>query len=386
MNYLFFTGGSGNRGCEAIVRGTKEIFKDETLIVYSAKPEEENDSGLSQIIECRSLNKSVTGISKLWSHLLCWMSYHFGTGKLQVKQIYSDFLKSVKRDDTYFVIGGDVYCYDKPRIYYRVNEILKDSKKILWGCSIEPDKIDKEMIEDLKNYDMIYARESITYNALVSHDIKNNIRLLPDPAFIMKCDEVTLPEGFSENNTIGINISPMIIGLESKNGLALKNYENLIEYILETTDCQIALIPHVIWENNDDREPLNKFLDKYCDTKRVIIVDALPAEKIKSIISKCRIMVAARTHASIAAYSMCVPTLVVGYSVKARGIAKDLFGEYEHYTISVQSLETEGDLVQSFKWIMENEETIRKHLINFIPQYVAQLNELNISEADMCRG
>lgn len=40
---------------------------------------------------------------------------------------------------------------------------------------------------------------------------------------------------------------------------------------------------------------------------------------LKGYISRCRFLVAARTHASIAAYSTGVPALVAGYSVKARG-------------------------------------------------------------------
>jgi colanic acid/amylovoran biosynthesis protein len=63
--------------------------------------------------------------------------------------------------------------------------------------------------------------------------------------------------------------------------------------------------------------------------------------------------VGARTHATIAAYSSCVPTLVVGYSVKARGIARDIFGSEENMVIPVQSLEHEDDLVNAFKYIQE---------------------------------
>ena len=92
--------------------------------------------------------------------------------------------------------------------------------------------------------------------------------------------------------------------------------------------------------------------------------------ELKGFISRCRIFVGARTHATIAAYSTCVPTLVVGYSVKARGIAKDIFGEYEHYTISAQSLKEKKDLTESFKWILEREEEIRKHLVDFMPEYI----------------
>ncbi len=78
----------------------------------------------------------------------------------------------------------------------------------------------------------------------------------------------------------------------------------------------------------------------------------------------------ARTHATIAAYSTCVPTLVVGYSVKARGIARDIFGSEDNMVIPVQSLEHEDDLVNAFKYIQENESNIRQHLQNFMPSYI----------------
>lgn len=376
MLYLFFTGGSGNRGCEAIVRGTKEILNENDLVVFSANINEEVESGLSQVIECRKLEESKTGIRGKISHLICWMSYHFGNGKLQVKQIYSSFLKTIKKEDNYLVIGGDVYCYDKPRIYYRVNEILKNNKKILWGCSIEPDSIDDEMKKDLQGYNVIYARESITYEGLIAHGIKENVRIYPDPAFAMKTKECSLPKGFAEGNTIGINVSPLIADRETVQGITLLNYRKLIRYILDTTDCQIALIPHVIWENSDDRMSLKELYHSFENSSRVIMVEGFPAEQIKYVISKCRFMIAARTHASIAAYSTCVPTLVVGYSVKARGIAKDLFEDVDHYTIPVQSLKTENDLTNAFQWVWNREYTVRKHLKEFIPAYIANMKNI----------
>ena len=42
------------------------------------------------------------------------------------------------------------------------------------------------------------------------------------------------------------------------------------------------------------------------------------------LIAQCELLVCCRTHASIAGYSTGVPTLVLGYSVKAEGIAADL--------------------------------------------------------------
>lgn len=377
MIYLFFTGGSGNRGCEAIVRGTAELLPNQNMVVYSAHLAEDKDSNLDKIVECRRLTTPRTGIYKIISHFICSMSYHFGNGKNQVKQIYSDFLRNIKDNDLYLVIGGDVYCYDKPQIYYRVNELLDKNQKILWGCSIEPESIDDEMKKDLLQYDLIYARESITYDGLISRGITKNVKLYPDPAFAMKASDVPLVNGFIEKNTIGINVSPLIVEKESVSGITIENYKELIRHILNSTDCSVALIPHVIWKNSDDRTTLKMLFDYFKDNERVLMVDGLPAEQIKSYISKCRFMVAARTHASIAAYSTCVPTLVVGYSVKARGIAKDIFGDYEHYTIPVQSLKNQYDLLNSFLWLWDRETQIRNHLEKKIPEYVNRLNEID---------
>ena len=91
--------------------------------------------------------------------------------------------------------------------------------------------------------------------------------------------------------------------------------------------------------------------------------------ELKGYIARCRFMIAARTHASIAAYSTCVPTLVVGYSVKAKGIAKDIFGSYENYVLPVQSLSKEDELVNAFNWLYQHEDSIRTHLETMMPEY-----------------
>ena len=92
-------------------------------------------------------------------------------------------------------------------------------------------------------------------------------------------------------------------------------------------------------------------------------------EELKGYISRCRLFVGARTHATIAAYSSCVPTLVVGYSVKARGIARDLFGQEEHYVLPVQSLRNRDDLVKEFQWLSSQEKEIREKLEKKMPDY-----------------
>ena len=81
--------------------------------------------------------------------------------------------------------------------------------------------------------------------------------------------------------------------------------------------------------------------------------------------------VGARTHATIAAYSSCVPTLGVGYSVKARGIARDLFGTEDNYVLPVQTLKKENQLTDAFMWLSQREYTVRAHLESILPAYLA---------------
>ena len=148
-----------------------------------------------------------------------------------------------------------------------------------------------------------------------------------------------LPNNFISNNTVGLNLSPVVQNLGKRNNIAYNNFIELIKYIIKNTNMNIVLIPHVVWESNNDLELLAKLYKQFKKTNRVCLIDKpYNACQLKGVISQCRFMIAARTHASIAAYSTQVPTLVISYSVKAKGIAKDIFGDYKDYVLPVQEL------------------------------------------------
>ena len=150
----------------------------------------------------------------------------------------------------------------------------------------------------------------------------------------------------------------------------MKNYKALVEHILKTTDMSVALIPHVIWDRSNDRTTINELYEFFKDEKRVVKIDDHSCEELKGYIARCRFFIGARTHATIAAYSSKVPTLVIGYSVKAKGIAKDLFGSYENYVVPVQCLEKEEQLLSAFQWMYDREEEYKKELDAVMPSYI----------------
>lgn len=366
MIQLYYHGGSKNHGCEAIIRSTYKILNQD-MNVFSTNPDSDYKYKINEIMNVyEDKIDNITGLKRIIASI-----YY----RITKKTLYSTSIKrkcllsNIKQNDICLSVGGDNYCYEGQEILVDINTLIrkKGAKTVLWGCSVEENMIDKNLKKDLAEYSLIVARESISYNFLKK--INQNTVLLSDPAFQLNKVDRELPEGFIEGNTIGINVSPLIIGCEKSNGITLENYKNLIEWILKETDCNIALIPHVVVENNDDREPLEFLYNLYKNTNRVVLLPDCNCEEIKGYISRCRFFIGARTHATIAAYSTKVPTLVVGYSVKAKGIAKDIFGQYENYVIPVQSLKEKNDLTNSFKWIYDNEQKIKEHLNNMMDEY-----------------
>ncbi len=364
---LYMHGGSGNHGCEAIVRTTSKLLggaKD--LSLWSWARNEDEKYGVSELYEKIIVSEELERFSlPYFEALIRRKLFSQKDANMQV------FLKHNFKNKIAFSVGGDNYCY--PWSANQAVELNKTIRKyakatVLWGCSIDPEAITDEVREDLAKYDLITAREPYTYELL--KEINPNVIKVADPAFTLDTVKLPLPEGFIEGNTVGVNVSPLIMKYGTEDNVILENYENMIRYILENTDMSVCLIPHVVWENNDDRLPIDELYKRFNGNKRVVKLDDANCCELKGYISRCRFFVGARTHATIAAYSTCVPTLVAGYSIKSRGIAKDLFGTDENYVLPVQNLNTADQLAKNFAWLLENENSIRKTLKDNMDEYI----------------
>ncbi len=387
---VYMHAGSGNHGCEAIVNSLCHMIKEKVKLVSYFGEEDERYS-LKELCEIRGERRFENHKA---AHVL-YYGYRKLTGDREsfIRYRYGDVFKK-EAAPLAISIGGDNYCYENMLGDLRLANSAfnrRGTRTALLGCSIEPELLKrKEISEDLRKYHTIIARESITYEALkeafgkTSKEISEKtdkgmaeavsggcpeVLCFPDPAFTLMAKELPLPEGFALGNTVGINVSPMIQDNEKKSGVTMENYKELISFIIQNTDMQIALIPHVVWERNDDRGPVHELYRAFADTGRVAEIGDGGCEELKGFIGRCRFFVGARTHATIAAYSMGVPTLVVGYSVKARGIARDLFGTEENYVLPVQSLEKKDDLTKGFRWLLSHEKEVREKLGEVMPGY-----------------
>ncbi|WP_191561445.1 polysaccharide pyruvyl transferase family protein [Metabacillus idriensis] len=368
--FMYAHAGSPNRGCEAIVRSSATIIKEKLdgskIYLASYRPETDQIiSNLDGIYDGSNTEIKKFSIAWVVSSLKVKLfkdeSYAFG-------KIHQKVIKQIKNKDICLSIGGDNYCYGEQPGWYEVNKRVKaqGKKLVLWGCSIGEEDMSSRKLEDLRLFDLILARESLTYNMLLKKGL-NNVRLVADPAFTMEKEELELPDGWQEWNTIGLNFSPLVWKRNKQSQHAVKD---LIEHILAETTMTIVLTPHVIDEGNNDHEILFNYFEEYKHTGRVIILpDNLNAIQYKGYIARMRFFIGARTHATIAAYSNCVPTMVLGYSVKSKGIAKDLFGD-EKLVLNINEVSDSTKLINSFNEMLSNEIELISELKQAVPKII----------------
>lgn len=364
---MYAHGGSMNRGCEAIVRSSTAIIKQKidearVYLISGAPSSDKIIVKLDGIYNGSDLSIKKYSYDWLLSSIKVKFfqdeSYAFG-------KIHENIIKHIKNVDVCLSIGGDNYCYGEQPGLYEVNRRVKSQGKklVLWGCSIGEEDMSAMKLDDLKSFDLILARESLTYQMLQSKGLRN-VKLCADPAFTMEKEELELPEDWQEGNTIGLNFSPLV-WKRNKNSQAAVT--DLINHIIQTTDMTIALTPHVIQEDNNDYEVLSRYYEQFKHTGRVIILpDHLNAIQYKGYIARMRFFIGARTHATIAAYSNFVPTMVLGYSVKSKGISKDIFGE-EKLVLNIEEISDSKKLMDKFNEMVAEEENLRSKLQQSIP-------------------
>lgn len=362
--FLFDHTGCVNRGCEAIVRGTMNIISrsDESPRFHLASYLPETDAALgisTGAVKARQLNKFETALAAL--DLKINHSEYYS-----LKTAYSPVIAQAEDSDICLSVGGDTYCYGDNAPSRAIATALhkKGKKTVLWGASIGKEDLTAEKIETLKTFDGIFVRESLTYSLLEKIIPGSRLFQFADPAFCMEREDLPLPQGFEQDNTLGFNLSPLVI---KKNPEILNASVDFLKGIIQNTTLQIALIPHVTTEDSNDCDVLDEIFDRLDDSVRVVKIPAnLNAMQYKGYIARCRFFIGARTHATIAAYSNGVPTIVLGYSVKSRGISKDLFGE-EKFVLDANTVSGAEVLNVEFLKLIRQEDEIKKTLRKVIP-------------------
>jgi colanic acid/amylovoran biosynthesis protein len=365
---LFFHGGSDNRGCEAIARTATNLLRTDSriqkLALSSTNPESDK---VIPHIDVIHFNKDAKIEKFSLDGIINAVNIKFLKNEsFALQKIHKAIIDLIPEYDVFVSIGGDNYCYgEQPGIYEIDRSIKKAGKKlILWGASIGEEDLSEDKIKDLKTFDLLLVRESFTYQVLKNAGI-DKVKLVADGAFLMERKELALPENWKEGDTIGFNFSPLIL---KRNPESKEAAFALVQHILDTTDSAVCFIPHVIIPGNNDYEILEEFYNKFKNTGRVsLIPDNLDATEYKGYIARTRFFIGARTHATIAAYSSQVPTMVIGYSIKSKGIANDIFGKVR-LVLDIKESSDAQKLIAKFDEMKADEAELREILKTKIPE------------------
>lgn len=393
-NLITFVGNGsyGNRGCEAIIRGSVNIlgsvFPDYSY--YNAYfPDivpDKKDGIWDKKITYIPLDKG-TLRRQLFSPR--WWNY-----KLQEKIApenaknfrYRAARHAIIKSSAVAMVGGDNYSldYGYPSIFFQLNEFAYSLGKpvVLWGASVGPFSKDpsyeKYAANELRKVTRIYARESITVDYLRSIGIESNVIRVSDPAFFMEPEERVFPteiENKLVEGAIGINLSPLMGRFLDHSNQAdwIDQAKEIIVKITSEIHLPVVLIPHVTFNSPDNKNDDYVFMRRIYDSlsgdlkQNIVLMDRYyNAAETKFLISKLKAFIGARTHSTIASLSSAVPTLVLGYSIKGKGIIRDLFDNdqwvLEHHQIN--SSDILGKLIK----LLDSQESIRLQLASRLPK------------------
>lgn len=405
--------GCHNRGCEALVRTTidvlKEQFTDDIMVtVASLYPEHEfpicdipgvnvlpGYSGFN-----RKFSKSITRkvknltVSKLIKALLPYgiiKVLMFGKNKVKLsnpscrpikEEEFSQVwhLKQVMLEaDAVISIGGDMFIEDYGPPIYAMESIeyaqFLGRKTIIWGASIWPLKvkwIEKRVQELLLKADLVTVRDDPTVQYLSSLGITNNVVRVSDGAFLMKPqapEKEQFPRGTNKNSkTIGFNGSNLMFYYLSfhKSQEVIKELVNFFKVLIDKLGHNIVLIPHDGYPGAAERNFLYSFSQLVNRPGNTYLIPVgLNAKEIKGVIGLLEAFITMRFHPSIAALSQGVPTIGMSHSPKFAGMHKSVYG-HTNYLVSYENI-SQKYLMKKFNEIWNDRDKIKRQLMARIP-------------------
>ncbi len=393
---LFILAGNGpyeNRGCEAIVRGTvkilREFFTDPQFLCISHYHNEqqfkddcskETDKAIHHVSSFRMNTNEI--IRNLWKPEVCAYGFRRLVHPDSLKyQVFREMLPYLDEASAVLSVGGDNYVIEYncvPSLYTDQDTLVLERGKplFIWGASVGPfdtmPAYERFMIDHLRKITGVFARESVTVDYLSKNGVTENVYQVADPAFLMDPIEPqdTGRLDIIDKDAIGINLSPLLALYVT--GGDLQEWERIAADIVTTiakkTSRPIYLIPHVTTPVSNDFTFLEKVWNR-TNSRIKSEINLIPpdynAAETKWIISHLSLLAGARTHATIAALSSCIPTLSFAYSIKAKGINRDIFG-HEAYCLGPDQITPEM-VTARIESMLETKDQIKNELREKIP-------------------
>lgn len=385
--YLYGIQGVYNYGCEAMVRGISEKFKNmypECNVIYKTLSFENDSKRLSNCntVELETIESKVFDSKQ---KNIIYRVIRYIKKKLNIARTddYIHINTDWTRDcDVLVIIGGDVFDIVPSQKKYNSEKILiskmvkeNGGKVILWGISVgsfERDlKAKKLLINYFKNVvDFAAIRDEKSFEYLKSSGVGDNIKLYSDPAYMLRTVQC---ESDTKEKVLGINLSPL-------SNRYLKHIKNNDEWICtwaqivkkiyeELMFDKVLLIPHVVvpsYAKDDDYAYLKKLSEELSDNgvKADFVSDDVGFLGVKNHLIKCSLIMSARMHCAVNAITCGVPTIFLSYSPKSVGMCKHVYGNDKMFFDMNELISNADGVISRLRKISEYTDEIKEYLKN----------------------
>lgn len=382
-----------NRGCEALLRGITTIVRETQRGAEFIAPSFDVEADNAQWSGARDQGVRFIDAYRLPLSARLWARVHKRVPAIRRAWLPKPGFPSQVRQEmgkirAGIMTGGDVLSldYGVPSLIKWIGQaesLIADGKPMfLWAASVGPfgavPDLERTMVKHLGRYTGISVRESASLEYLEGLGLRG-VQLVADPAFVMVPESwdvsPVLPREQGEG-LLGFNISPLIKSFRSGDSHVLEMETGVVDFladVMQRTELSVLLIPHVDTvdgsEWNSDYLYMQRLLERaqLPQTRVTIAPRNLNAAKVKHLISHCRFFIGARTHSTIAAWSTHVPTISIAYSVKAKGLNADLFGDLR-YVLETPSV-SRGTLWEALERLRSDEHEVVALLGQRIPEW-----------------
>ena len=133
MKYILYgNGGSGNHGCEAIIRGTQQVLKGDYIIQSQSFEEDTKYSVNAEISPQITGKKSKLKFINAYLNLKLFKDYTALDGIE-----YLDAIEKVRgKAEVALSVGGDNYCYKGTSNHHQSGFRYHIAHRHLWKCDI----------------------------------------------------------------------------------------------------------------------------------------------------------------------------------------------------------------------------------------------------------
>ena len=204
----------------------------------------------------------------------------------------------------------------------------------------------------INNVDFVFARESLSYDFLISIGVpKNKIKILPDLALTIDNDNVKT----INNESLTIGLSVIDRRAQYKKFTGQDDYEEeIVRFIKEMckkANTNVVLIVQCDGPTKDQNDLIvsERILARLgFKDERVKLANGIQnTNEFSKTLSKLDLIISTRMHTAIIGLVNRVPTILIGYQPKAAGLFHLL--DLDDYYVSINNVTSELLLEQSNK-------------------------------------